>query len=314
MVFQSLGVPQEAAALMLSTIQDMRFFLRTGFGDSTAFAGSSGGKKTQGMCQGNRAAPAGWTATSVAMIQAHKRKGHGIHLKCNITGTELHLIGTLFVDDTDLNYFDMRKIEMAVEAHAALQRSIHNWRRLLIATGGALKPAKCFYHLISFSWQQDGTWRYDSNENVPELTLTVPLEDGMVAAIEHLPADAPTKTLGQMTCPTGGSKGAIAQMQEKAKGWLIKASASKLNKRYLSFFLDRQFWPGVSFGISSVSAPFANLADCLMKIYYDMLPLCGIRRSVNRELRQLERGFYGVGLPHPGVECLVGQLDKLLTH
>ncbi len=117
-----------------------------------------------------------------------------------------------------------------------------------------------------------------------------------------------------MTCPTGGSEGAITQMQEKARGWLTKASTGKLNKRYLSVLVDRQFWPGVSFGISSVCAPFNALADCLMKTYYDMLPLCGIRRSVKKELRQLERGFYGAGLPHPGVECLVGQLDKLLTH
>jgi hypothetical protein len=117
-----------------------------------------------------------------------------------------------------------------------------------------------------------------------------------------------------MTCPTGGSEGAIAQMQQKAQGWLAKASASKLNKRNLLFLLDKQFWPGVSFGISSICAPFVTLEDCLMKVYYDLLPLCGIRRSVKRELRQLERGFYVVGLPHPGVECFIGQLDKLLTH
>jgi hypothetical protein len=48
-----------------------------------------------------------------------------------------------------------------------------------------------------------------------------------------------------------------------------------------------------------------------MKFYYDLLPICGIRRLVRRELRQLERGFYGVGLPHPGVECFIGQLNKL---
>jgi hypothetical protein len=51
-----------------------------------------------------------------------------------------------------------------------------------------------------------------------------------------------------------------------------------------------------------------------MKTYYNLLPICGIRRSVKRELGQLERGFYGVGLPHPGVECFIGQLKKLLTH
>jgi hypothetical protein len=155
---------------------------------------------------------------------------------------------------------------------------------------------------------------YDSNENVPDLLIKVPLKDGTDAAIEHLPADTPTKTLGQMTCPTGGSEGAIAQMQQKAQGWLTKASASKLKKRNISFLLDKQFWPAVSFGISSVCAPFATLEDCLMKFYYDLLPISGIRQLVRRELRQLERGFYRVGLPHPGVECFIGQLDKLLTH
>jgi hypothetical protein len=31
-------------------------------------------------------------------------------------------------------------------------------------------------------------------------------------------------------------------------------------------------------------------------------------------LRQLDRGFYGIGCPHPGVECLIRQITKLLVH
>ena len=30
--------------------------------------------------------------------------------------------------------------------------------------------------------------------------------------------------------------------------------------------------------------------------------------------RQLDIGFYGIGCPHPGVECLVAQIFKLLVH
>jgi hypothetical protein len=41
LVFQALGV------------SDMKFFLRTGFGDSKVYAGLTDGKKTQGLCQGN---------------------------------------------------------------------------------------------------------------------------------------------------------------------------------------------------------------------------------------------------------------------
>jgi hypothetical protein len=63
----------------------MKFFLRIGFGNSKDYAGSIGGKKTQGMYQGNGISPAAWTVTSIAIINAHKRKGHGIHLLCPIT-------------------------------------------------------------------------------------------------------------------------------------------------------------------------------------------------------------------------------------
>ena len=39
LVFQAFGVPHTAAESMLGTIENMKFFLRTGFGDSTSFAG-----------------------------------------------------------------------------------------------------------------------------------------------------------------------------------------------------------------------------------------------------------------------------------
>jgi len=85
LIFQSLGVPITAAKAMLSTIQNMKFFLRTGYGDSLEYAGSTGGKRTQGLCQGNGAAPAGWTVTTIPMIHAHRKKGHGVHIVSPIT-------------------------------------------------------------------------------------------------------------------------------------------------------------------------------------------------------------------------------------
>jgi hypothetical protein len=74
------------------------------------------------------------------------------------------------------------------------------------------------------------------------------------------------------------------------------------------------FWPRVSFGISSITATFAGLKQCMMRTYYDMVLIGGIRWLVNRELRQMDKGFYGYGLPHPGVECFIAQLSKLLTN
>ncbi len=132
---------------------------------------------------------------------------------------------------------------MAAEAHEELQKSISDWGKVFLATGGALKPAKCFYHLISFKWKPDGTWAYNDNDLNPGFDIVVPLEDGSLAPIKHLPITLSTKTLSSMTCPTGSNDGAILQMKEKAQGWIEKAKSNKLHKRNVWFLMDVQFWP-----------------------------------------------------------------------
>jgi hypothetical protein len=110
LVFQALW-PKEAGVSVLSTIQNMTFSLQTGFGDSTEVAGATDDIKTQGMCQGNGAAGAAWTVTIVAMINAHKKKGHGVRIMTPLTKIELHLAGSLFIDDTDLKHLNTTKTE-----------------------------------------------------------------------------------------------------------------------------------------------------------------------------------------------------------
>ncbi len=127
-------------------------------------------------------------------------------------------------------------VETVIQVHMSLQDSIINWGRQLITTGGALKPAKCFYNMISFSWNRD-----DCNKNLPDLSILVPLEDGRLNQIGHLLVLTPTKTLGQTTCPKGNSECAIRQMVEKAHLWIDKANMGKLQKRNLWLLLDKQF-------------------------------------------------------------------------
>jgi hypothetical protein len=111
---------------MLTTVQNLKFFLCTSYGDSTNYAGGESTDeidpvKTQGMCQGNTAAPAAWTVTSIPMIAAHKRKGHGAHLITPIKGITGHTVGGLFVDNIDLIHVNMRTVETILDAHSRLQ-------------------------------------------------------------------------------------------------------------------------------------------------------------------------------------------------
>ncbi len=142
----------------------------------------------------------------------------------------------------------------------------------------------------------------------------VPLADGSVGRIQHLGINELIKTLGSMTCPSGCSKGAITYMQAKEGAWKDMVKAGKLSRPNVWFMLEKQFWPQISYGLCVVTAPFHELSECLMKIYYEIHPQGRIRRTARRGTRQLAVGFYGVGCPHPAVECLIAQLNKLIMH
>ena len=105
-----------------------------------------------------------------------------------------------------------------VEVHAAIQQAIENWGRLLIATGGTLKPDKCFYHLIDFAWTQKGG-QYIAHHEDECAALFIPLPDGTMAPISHLAVNDAQKTLGVTACPSGNSTGSLHQMNGKAKKW-----------------------------------------------------------------------------------------------
>jgi hypothetical protein len=189
-----------------------------------------------------------------------------------------------------------------------------NWGKLLIAMGGALKLAKCSYYLISFSRKADGTWIYSTNEIRPELQISVPMADGSLVEIEHLPVNRAVKTLGSMTCPSGSNMAALQHMQTQGQEWVDRVKSGKLSRRNVWFMLDRQFWLRLGFRICNNTASWDGLEYCLKKVYWKLVPRGGVRGSAPVPLRQLDRGFYGIGCPHPGVECFLAQINKLLVH
>jgi hypothetical protein len=142
LVFQAFGVPTTAIESMLGAIENMKFFLQMGFGDSKSFAGGGISIKSQGLCQGNGAAPTGWAVISICILRAHGKKGHGAKFLCPITKLQNHLSAILYVDDTDILHIDLTKDERVKDVHHAIQESVNSLGNLLIATGRVLQPNK----------------------------------------------------------------------------------------------------------------------------------------------------------------------------
>jgi hypothetical protein len=111
LVFQAFRVPTTTIESMLGAIENMKFFLQKGFGDSKSFAGGGISIKSQGLCQGNGAAPTGWAVISICILRAHGKKGHGTKFLCPIIKLQNHLSAILYVDDTNILHIDLTKDE-----------------------------------------------------------------------------------------------------------------------------------------------------------------------------------------------------------
>ena len=109
-------------------------------------------------------------------------------------------------------------------------------------------------------------------------------------------------------------QGAFAAMTKKAQKWVEGTKEGTLRRSNFWFLLDCQFWPKVGYGLGFNVATHAQLEKCLSKQYYEIMPLGGVIRSAPAVIWQLGKGFYGVGFPHPGIECLIAQTGKLLMH
>jgi hypothetical protein len=66
--------------------------------------------------------------------------------------------------------------------------------------------------------------------------------------------------------------------------------------------------------LCSLTATMQELENALHQQYYQILPLGGVVRTTIVESRTINAGFYGVGLPHLGIEALIAMTDKQIMH
>jgi hypothetical protein len=92
---QSWGVPREAIGVLLTSMQTMRFFLCTGYGESSSSYGGSEFDCNLGLRQGNAAAGPGFLALSSQIVNAYIGNGHGYHTVSSLSRTQTNLAAVI---------------------------------------------------------------------------------------------------------------------------------------------------------------------------------------------------------------------------
>ncbi len=318
LLFLALGVGSGSITAMLSTIQLMKFFLKTGWGESQSFMGGNILRILHGLCQGNGAAPAAWLMLSSVLVTVYKNLGFGSTVESPMTRVWLENMGVLFVDDTDL--FIMNEcVKSGYDVWEESQGALTAWGKLLISTGGMLKPEKCFCYMVDYDWGEDGSWSYvDVTKEEP---LLVPQADNASTPIAQLPVNESKKTLGVWTNPAGDCAQQLTVLTEKMEEWTNRLVVGKLPAKWgwVSYF--HQLWARLKYGLGCNASPVAELLQQeeeeggpLRKLYRKMLPYLGVNRNIKFGWRHLHSSFGGIGLRKLLTEVAIGRINLFVQH
>ena len=323
---QAWGIPPAAVAILLRAMQTMQFCVRTGFGESDKFYGGSEEDPLAGYGQGNGAAPPAFSALSALIVNAYKRMGsNGAKLTSSYTARMFLLAAVMYVDDTDLCHMTPTVTSSDEELIQQVQTSTNSWTHLGQATGGAMKPPKCFLYLMSYKFPNGvprlkqphelpppiATVKDDSGRTLP-CHITVPQPDGSHVPIPTLNVKDPSEMLGFWFNPLGDGIKHVSSIKQKGINWVDRNVTRPLSRSdtWLSFYM--QLIPGMTWGLLAVTMPPEQLEKEIMSLYYKILPLVGVNRNITKGWRTIPCRYQGLGMPNFVVLVLACKLHFLM--
>lgn len=122
------------------------------------------------------------------------------------------------------------------------QEAVTEWGRIVLATGGYLKAAKCFWYMMAWKWVK-GMPILRSLSQLPKYKMTIPQKSGTPVKIPLRCVTDAQKTLGVWSCPSGdfgfhlnkkwrratyGSNvSAVTGAQPRMRGWAFATRFSR---------------------------------------------------------------------------------------
>jgi len=144
LVSRRMGVPKSVIKCMLLTIQQMSHRVRTGYGDSSFTYGNDTEHPLQGGGQGNGASLPLWLAISCILIAMLEDRVIGVRLQTAITLQIISYIAIMYVDDTDILLSDITGTDSLDDVFYRTLRAARTWDEAVLASGGAVRPEKCY--------------------------------------------------------------------------------------------------------------------------------------------------------------------------
>jgi hypothetical protein len=252
---QQLGMPQEPCETQTRLFADMKYHLKTKMGISDEYHTHTEDSPIFGTGQGNKPSGAYWLIISVLIIDLLRRKSRGVEFRDPELQMHIQRFIDGFVDDTTTwcNRFMSIMANDSETIKADLKRTAQWWEELLHSTGGQLELSKCFYYIIQWIFEPDGSARLAKPHEQGEPIQIRQSHSGETINIEQKDCDEAHKTLGVMQCPSSGQKAEQKRLKDKAQLLATQIQPANLTHKNAVTLNRNIYIPGMRYSLASTS-------------------------------------------------------------
>ena len=306
-----LGAPPTAVQCMSSTMQNMRHYIRTAYGDSETFYGGDPDRPLQGGGQGSPAAPPMWIALTIIVLRMLSTYEPGVTVLSAISTAILTFSAILYVDDTDL--FVLQKEDETVEE--MLQRAqtlTSRWVEAMWATGAALRPEKCWWCLVDFTWE-GSRWRYQFYDETDAI-LQVRDDDGIYQQIKRVDVREGNKGLGLRFSADGDMTMELEYLKKASEQWAADIQNSFLDKKTSALALTSTIFGTWAYPSSATNFTRKQSELLVKPVFKVVLPKIGVNRHLPKTYRYASLSHHGLASQDYFVNQGVDHIVKMLAH
>ena len=119
----------------------------------------------------------------------------------------------------------------------------------------------------------EGEWAYAVHLDF-ELSVTNP--DGSRSSIRQEEDSSFKKTLGIYDAPSGGNQGRLEYIHSKLTMWIARMQNAHLLNHMAWMAYKLQLWPGLRYGLDTMTNDLEATESIFDKADYEMLPILGV--------------------------------------
>ena len=313
LAMQAQGCPIEPISIMLRTLQDMNYWLRSAYGDAKTSFCSTSDEPYMGMGQGSGGSNPGCAFTFTPVVNAYKRKGFHPVMHSAWSRRVMLLAALSYVDDTDLL---LRALEnqSTQEFMELIQQAITFWGQLVLATGGVLKQSKCAVAISSVKFVA-GKPTIQKPRSLPDIKFHIPQKEGKTAIIPTVGAEENVIALGFSNDLRNTGSHQMKRIKKIGKDWSINMNTNRyLHRSDVRLSLSSQLHPKLKWSIGCFSHDPKQVDKAVHSIYHQTMSRMGINRKMRRKMRMMTKKYGGLGYFNLNIDNLGDRFHFITCH